>query len=193
LPFDRYFDLWINKSLISFVVATICHNKLYERFMAVSQTAEYALRAVVWLAQNPGEPQTTQQLAEGTHVSVSYLPKVLQPLGRVGILTSQRGINGGYSLARDPEELTVLEIISCVDPIQRITRCPLRLQTHTGGLCPLHTMLDEAIAETERRFGQTTIAELLRRNTGLKPLCETTPHVFTIDSLLPKKAGGDAS
>ncbi len=162
--------------------------------MAVSQTAEYALRAVVWLAQNPGEPQTTQQLAEGTHVSVSYLPKVLQPLGRVGILTSQRGINGGYSLARDPEELTVLEIISCVDPIQRITRCPLRLQTHTGGLCPLHTMLDDAVAETERRFSQTTIAELLRRNTGLKPLCETTPHVLTIDSLLmPKKAGGGAS
>ena len=164
-----------------------------QAFMAVSQTAEYALRAVVWLAQNPGLPQTTQQLAEGTHVSTSYLPKVLQPLGRAGILTSQRGINGGYSLARDPEDLTVLEIISCVDPIQRITRCPLRLQTHTGGLCPLHTMLDEAIAETERRFSETTIAKLLRRDTGLKPLCETTPQVFTIDSLISLKKAGDVS
>lgn len=186
--------MWIDKSLFQAGTPATYNDNLYEVPMAVSQTAEYALRAVVWLAQNPGEPQTTQQLAEGTHVSVSYLPKVLQPLGRTGILTSQRGINGGYSLARDPEELTVLEIIGCVDPIQRITRCPLRLQSHTGGLCPLHTMLDDAIAETEKRFGQTTIAELLRRNTGLKPLCETTPHVFALDSLMPsKKAGGGAA
>lgn len=157
--------------------------------MSVSQTAEYALRAVVWLAQNPGVPQTTQQLAAGTHVSVSYLPKVLQPLGRAGILTSQRGINGGYSLAIDPEDLSVLEIISCVDPIQRITRCPLRLQTHTGGLCPLHRLLDDAIADIERRFSETTIAALLRRDTGLKPLCEKSPAVVTISGPPSSKNG----
>ncbi|QDT67941.1 HTH-type transcriptional regulator IscR [Planctomycetes bacterium MalM25] len=149
--------------------------------MSVSQTAEYALRAVVWLAQNPGAPQTTQQLATGTQVSVSYLPKVLQPLGRAGILTSQRGINGGYSLDRDPEDLSVLEVISCVDPIQRITRCPLKLSTHTGGLCPLHRMLDDAIADLERRYAETTIAGLLRQESNLKPLCEDGPGVVQLD------------
>lgn len=149
--------------------------------MSVSQTAEYALRSVVWLAQNPGSPQTTQQLAAGTQVSVSYLPKVLQPLSRAGILTSQRGINGGYSLNRDPEELSVLEIISCVDPIKRITKCPLKIESHAGGLCPLHRMLDDAIGDLEQRYDQTTIAGLLRRNTGMKPLCETNPAAFSID------------
>lgn len=151
--------------------------------MSVSQTAEYALRAVVWLAQNPGEPQTTQQLADGTRVSVSYLPKVLQPLGRAGILSSQRGINGGYTLSRDPEELSVLEIISCVDPIQRITSCPLKLRTHTGALCPLHRLLDDAIAHNERLYRETTIATLLRRDTGLKPLCDSEPEVVSITML----------
>lgn len=150
--------------------------------MAVSQTAEYALRAVVWLAQNPGDPQTTQQLAEGTQVSVNYLPKVLQPLGRAGILTSQRGINGGYTLDRDPAELTLLEIVNCVDPVQRIKQCPLKLQTHTSGLCPLHRQLDEAVADVERRFGNATVASLLRENTGLKPLCETTPAVIGLSA-----------
>ncbi|TWT97556.1 HTH-type transcriptional regulator CymR [Botrimarina colliarenosi] len=154
--------------------------------MSVSQTAEYALRSVVWLAQNPGEPQTTQQLADGTRVSVSYLPKVLQPLGRAAILRSQRGINGGYSLDRDPEELTVLEIINCVDPIQRIRRCPLSLVTHNGGLCPLHRMLDNAIADTERRFASMTIAALLREDTGLKPLCEETAEVISLT--IPSRA-----
>jgi Rrf2 family protein len=148
--------------------------------MAVSQTAEYALRAVVWLAQNPGQPQTTQQLADGTHVSASYLPKVLQPLGRAGVITSQRGINGGYTLERDPAELTVLEVVNCVDPIQRITRCPLRLATHGGMLCPLHRMLDDAIGEVERRFASLSIGALLREQTGSKPLCETGTATFEL-------------
>lgn len=157
--------------------------------MSVSQTAEYALRAVVWLAQKPGEPQTTQQLADGTKVSVSYLPKVLQPLGRADILTSQRGIKGGYSLDRDPEELTVLEVINCVDPIQRIKRCPLKLTTHVGGLCPLHRMLDDSIADTERRFATMTIAALLRQNSALKPLCEHGPSTVTLTIPSPVSSG----
>ncbi|MEM6655311.1 MAG: Rrf2 family transcriptional regulator [Planctomycetota bacterium] len=155
--------------------------------MAVSQTAEYALRAVVWLAQNPGNPQTTQQLADGTQVSINYLPKVLQPLGRAGILTSQRGINGGYTLQSDPAELSLLDIVNCVDPIHRIKRCPLKLESHAGGLCPLHTALDAAIADVEARFAETTIAALLRSESGQRPLCETAPAVIPIASL-PSKA-----
>ncbi len=156
--------------------------------MAVSQTAEYALRAVVWLAQNPGVPQTTQQLATGTQVSVSYLPKVLQPLGRVGILTSQRGINGGYTLERDPEGLSLLEVVTCVDPIQRITSCPLKIAGHGGTLCPLHRELDCAVADVERRFGETTIANLLRKETGSKPLCEAGPPAVSLSISKPHAA-----
>ena len=141
--------------------------------MALSQTAEYALRAVVWLAQHADRPQTTQQLAAGTQVSVSYLPKVLQPLGRVGILTSQRGIHGGYSLARDPEELRVLEVIGCVDPLRRVRGCPLKLNTHAEGLCPLHKMLDDAVARLEQRFDRVSIADLISDSQGVMPLCET--------------------
>ncbi|MEM8864748.1 MAG: Rrf2 family transcriptional regulator [Planctomycetota bacterium] len=150
--------------------------------MAVSQTAEYALRAVVWLAQKPGEPQTTQQLADGTQVSPSYLPKVLQPLGRAGILTSQRGINGGYTLARDPDGLTLLEIVNCVDPVQRITRCPLKLAGHSGMLCPLHRALDDAMAELERTFRETTVGALLRENTSVTPLCDMSPATVSLET-----------
>ena len=67
--------------------------------MALTQTAEYALRAVIWLAQNPGSPQTTSRIADATHVPASYLPKVLQPLVRAGLLNGQRGIGGGYTYA----------------------------------------------------------------------------------------------
>lgn len=162
------------------------HNTLQNKcFMVISQTAEYALRAVVWLAQRPGEPQTTRQLAAGTHVSSSYLPKVLQPLGRAEIISSQRGIKGGYSLSRRPEDLSVLEVVSCVDPIKRINVCPLGIPSHNGTLCPLHKMLDDAIAATELRFSEVTIANLLRQETGATPLCDSA--LVSIDSLVPQK------
>lgn len=148
--------------------------------MPFSQSAEYALRAVVWLAQNPGTPQTTHQLAEGTKVSVNYLPKVLQPLGRAEIVTSQRGINGGYSLDRDPEGLSVLEVVECVDPIPRINSCPLKLGSHGTNLCPMHRAMDDALKDLRQRFGDMTIASLLRQATGSKPLCDSGPAVIPI-------------
>ena len=151
--------------------------------MSVTQTAEYALRAVVWLSQHADKPQTTQQLANGTKVPFSYLPKVLQPLTRAQIVNSQRGINGGYSIAIDPTKLTALEVISCVDPIKRIKSCPLSLTNHQGTLCPLHRMLDDSIAATEKLFASFRISDLLETEAGCKALCDSKPEVitFTID------------
>lgn len=129
--------------------------------MAVSQTAEYALRAVVWLAQNPGAAQTTQQIAEAACLSANYLPKVLQPLVRNGMVRGHRGVGGGYTLVADPSALTVLEVINAVDPIQRIETCPLHRDHEDGGLCPLHRLLDDAVADAEDRFSRITIAQLV--------------------------------
>lgn len=127
----------------------------------ISITAEYALRAVVFLGREPGRAWTTQQVAEATHVPVSYLSKVLQALVRAEVIQSVRGIYGGYQLAGPATTLTALEIINSVDPIRRIRRCPLGLNQHSVRLCPLHRRVDEAIALAERAFADTTIGELL--------------------------------
>ena len=140
--------------------------------MALSQTAEYALRAVVWLAQNPGEPQTTQQIADATQVPTSYLPKVFQPLVRNGLISGQRGLGGGYSLIRDPSEVTMLDVVNCVDPVERIETCPLDLKSHGVRLCPLHSMLNQMIVSEEKRMAQTRIGDLLGRPGQVQPLCE---------------------
>jgi Rrf2 family protein len=130
----------------------------------ISTTAEYALRAVVFLAREPGRPRTTQQVAEATRVPGSYLSKVLQALVRGGIIESVRGIYGGYRLAGAPDGLTVLAVINSVDPIRRIRACPLGIDAHGVRLCPLHRRLDEAIALAEQAFAETTIAGLLVEN-----------------------------
>ncbi len=143
--------------------------------MAVSQTAEYALRAVIRLAQHPGTAQTTQQLANATHVPQSYLPKVLQPLARAGVVSAQRGSHGGYTLNRNPETLSVLDVVSCVDPLRRIEHCHGRDQDLAHGLCGLHQLLDDDLARTERRYSETSIDQLLHLPGNVPPLCVAEP------------------
>lgn len=126
----------------------------------ISQTTEYALRAVVDLTFNADKPRTTQQIAEATRVPIGYLSKVLKELGRAGIVSAQRGPNGGFTLLRDPNELTLYEVISAVDPPKRIRECPLKLESHKLHLCPLHQRLDDALALVERVFKETTVAEV---------------------------------
>ena len=141
----------------------------------ISQTAEYALRAIVYLADQSDSPQTTQQIAEVTRVPAGYLAKVMQGLSRAGLVHAQRGLHGGFTLAQPAEELTVLDVVQAVDPLRRIERCPLGLKGHQA-LCPLHRRLDNAVAMVEKALGESTIAELLaepRRGKAPKPLCST--------------------
>ena len=138
----------------------------------LSQTAEYALRAVVALADDPKSPWTAQAIAAKTLVPQDYLIKVLQPLVRCGLLDAQRGRGGGFLLTRPPEEITVLDVITAVDPIRRITHCPLKLKAHSAALCPLHRKLDDAMRMVEEAFGSTTIAGILADPSPIRPLCQ---------------------
>jgi len=142
-----------------------------------SQTVEYALRAVVHLADQAPGARTTDQIAEATKVPKAYLSKVLQGLRRAGLVDSQRGLHGGMTLTRKPSELTLLEVINAVEPIQRIQTCPLGLQSHGVNLCPLHRRLDNALATVEDAFRKTTLAEVLAEPTSSHPLCNVTGRV----------------
>ncbi len=134
-----------------------------------SQTVEYALRAMVVLASRPRLPLTTHRIAVDSRVPPDYLIKVLQSLARQGLVTSQRGKNGGHLLMRDAAVISILEIVNAVDPICRIKTCPLDL--HGEKLCPLHRKMDDALAATESAFRSTSLAELLLGPVAGRPLC----------------------
>jgi Rrf2 family transcriptional regulator, nitric oxide-sensitive transcriptional repressor len=139
-----------------------------------SQTVEYALRAIVYLADQGGSPCTTQQIAEVTHVPPGYLAKVMQSLSRAGLVSSQRGLHGGFALAKSAKTLTVLDVVQAIDPLRRIESCPLGLEGHLS-LCPLHRRLDNAVVMVEKALRESTIAELLAEPSKGKnvprPLC----------------------
>ena len=138
----------------------------------LSQTVEYALRAMVYLAASDEEPQPTELIAEKTKVPAPYLAKVLQNLTRKGLVRSQRGVRGGFLLARVPEDITILDVVNAVEPIQRISTCPLGLKSHGVRLCPLHFRMDRALAMVEEAFRQSTLAEVLAEPSQSVPLCE---------------------
>ncbi|MBP9089659.1 Rrf2 family transcriptional regulator [bacterium] len=141
----------------------------------ISQTAEYALRAIVFLAMNSGGAVTTQQVAKTTKVPSAYLSKVLKSLVRSGLVQSRRGLGGGFVLTKSADKMSILEVLNAVDPIHRIRSCPLGLKTHGTVLCALHKRLDDATAIIEKGFADTTIAELLARPTPSIPLYEFPP------------------
>jgi Rrf2 family protein len=135
----------------------------------ISQTAEYALRAIVYLADQQGEPQTTAQIADAAQIPAGYLAKVMQSLSRARLVRAQRGLRGGFTLTTPPDRLTVLQVVNAVDPPRRFRECPLGL--HGINLCPLHRLLDDAAQLVEDSFGKTTIADLLNVPRSRKPLC----------------------
>lgn len=137
----------------------------------LSQTMEYALRAVVHLARCYPEAARTAAVAEGTKVPQAYLTKVLQGLRRAGLVASRRGVGGGVALCRDPRALTLLEVVEAVEPLPRIRACPLGLPSHIQ-LCPLHRRLDEAMASVQRAYADTTIGEIMADTSPIPPLRE---------------------
>lgn len=135
-----------------------------------SQTAEYALRAVVWLASHSDAPMTTSQIAKATKVPPDYLSKVLWALGRNGLVHAQRGKNGGFTLSTPADQLSILDVVNAVDPVQRIVRCPLGLKGHEQ-LCPLHRRLDDALGQIEETLAASMISEFSSEQLPVSPLC----------------------
>jgi Rrf2 family protein len=146
----------------------------------LSQTNEYALRAAVTLAHHERRSLTTDQLAELTGVPRGYLAKVLQQLRRAGIVSSRRGIRGGFTLARPASELTALSVVNAIDPLPVITSCPLGRAQHRAELCPLHRTLQQAELQLAGTLAGTTLAALSGNPTSptsptnppASPLCE---------------------
>lgn len=126
-----------------------------------SMTTEYALRAAVFLSEWHGEVQTASRVAEATQTPVRYASRVLQLLVEGGLATSQRGPSGGFLLSREPSQITLLDVVQAIEPIQRIRSCPLGLKEHADDLCPLHRAMDAVASKAEATLGALTLADVM--------------------------------
>ncbi len=138
----------------------------------LSKTAEYALRAIACMGGRDQVLSSADVLAEKTKVPRRYLHRVLQDLVIAGLVSSRPGPGGGYELARDVADITILDVVNAVSPLERIRSCPLGLETHTT-LCPLHEELDRAYAATEAAFAGVTIKAVLESTSSIIPLVDS--------------------
>ncbi len=129
-----------------------------------SSTTEYALRAAVFLAEVREGYHPAQSVAEATKVSVQYMSKVLKLLVESGVAVSQRGPSGGFALAKPPTQITLLDVVQAVEPVERIMSCPLNLPEHAHELCPLHKAMDDLAVVAQNHLRSKTLAELVQQS-----------------------------
>lgn len=81
------------------------------RSMRISAKGDYAVRAMVELAAHPGELKKRDQIVEAQEIPVKFLENILAELKHGGLVQSQRGADGGYSLARPAEQITLADVL----------------------------------------------------------------------------------
>ncbi|MCZ7644245.1 MAG: Rrf2 family transcriptional regulator [Planctomycetota bacterium] len=120
-------------------------------------TGEYALRAMAHLAKRPDkEYALARAIGKELDIPPNYLSKVLQSLARAGLLESQRGRNGGFRMARTPKQISLYDILSAVEPMNRYETCILgRKVCRDEDACPIHFAWKEARGKVLSLFQKT--------------------------------------
>jgi Rrf2 family protein len=117
--------------------------------LSITTKSPYALKALIELGRQGGEtPVPIGELARRRDVPVQFLEQLFAVLRRSGMLKSQRGVKGGYSFARDPSEITVLDIVELLDG-------PLGAGAEG--------VFAEAATAAREVLGRTTVADLVER------------------------------
>jgi Rrf2 family protein len=92
--------------------------------MQITRQADYALRAVIYLSQlAPDQRAATSQIAEVQSIPPSFLAKIVSQLSVAGLLQTSRGARGGVSLAKAPDEITVLDVVEAIDGPILLNEC----------------------------------------------------------------------
>jgi len=130
--------------------------------LQLTRGGEYAIRAMTYLALRPvGEISSLHDVGGQQDIPESFLAKIFQSLVHAGLVTSQRGAHGGFSLARQPAEITVREIVEAVDGPISLNGCVLWPDDcRRSGGCRMHEVWVLAQERMMEVLGRVTLAEL---------------------------------
>jgi Rrf2 family protein len=131
--------------------------------MQVTRQADYAVRAVLQLAQNKnGDRTSTSTIAKEQHIPPSFLAKIVSQLSISGLLHTSRGARGGVTLAREPKDITLLEVVEAIDGPIQLNEC-----VGDNGACkfdvdcPIRSVWCHAQEELVARLRKTDFEQLL--------------------------------
>ena len=131
--------------------------------MQITRQADYAVRAILYLAQmKHGCRAATSTIAREQHIPASFLAKIISQLSTAGLLHTSRGARGGVMLAREPKDITLLEVIEAIDGPIQLNEC-----VRSDGVCmfedpcPIKLVWCQAQEELVRRLKNTNFGQLL--------------------------------
>lgn len=148
--------------------------------MRLSTKSRYGLRSLFDIAYNNlALPAQIQDISRRQEISPRYLEQIFQSLKKAGILKSKRGPQGGYTLARQPDQITVLEIIKATEQDALMVECAgdakkkkrRKNECPFEGNCVTQTVWKEASDLLDELFGKMTLETLCQRGKamGIKP------------------------
>ena len=138
--------------------------------MVITRATEYAIRTIIYLAKHPkGEIVLKKDICRTQEVTPAFLTKILQPLIKVGIVSSQRGVGGGFLLNKASEDITLLDILEAEEGPLSLNHCLIE-----GGLCQrdslcsAHRVWEEAQNSMVAVLKRHSVADLVREEMELQ-------------------------
>jgi Rrf2 family protein len=143
--------------------------------MRLSKKAEYGLRALVAIARQPNRSWSIQELAAQERIPIKFLEQILLGLRHAGVLSSKRGVGGGYTMVRRPEQIRLGDVIAVFDGPLAPVPCsvehpsePCTCPDPTN--CPVRLTMIQVRQEIAAVLGERTIEDMMRLAPGVSPL-----------------------
>jgi Rrf2 family protein len=130
--------------------------------MHIPAKVDYAMRALLELSQH-GEPATAETLAQAQNLPPKFLTAILNDLRRAGLVSSRRGIDGGYRLSRPPSEITVADVMRAIDgPLAEVHGLRPEMTTYQGAAQHLQEVWIATRASLRAVLETTTLDHICR-------------------------------
>lgn len=138
--------------------------------MRLTQHTDYALRVLIHVGLKRGEASTIREISESYGISRNHLMKVVNTLGRLGIVVPTRGRGGGLVLARDPAEIRVGDVVRDMEENLTLVECFRRTDNTCpiAGICRLERLLAQALRAFLAVLDGVTLADLLSDGGALR-------------------------
>lgn len=132
--------------------------------MQITKQADYAIRAILYLTNQPDQRAATSRVAEAMRIPPSFLAKIVAQLAVAGLVHTARGAGGGITLARDPAEITLLDVVEAIDGpillnecVSKAGKCEMKRE------CPLQGIWAETQTYLLNRLRAVNFGQLAHR------------------------------
>lgn len=143
----------------------------------LNRITDYAVVVLAQMAREPARLVTAPQLAQDSAVPLPTVSKLLKELARAGVLSSHRGVNGGYTLARAPEDVSVLEIIGALEGPVALTSCVEEAEDDCSveSLCPMRGNWNKVNTVIRGALSSVSLADMAMPTMSFDPARAVAP------------------